>query len=88
MKRASSEARKSEARATSQPSPRTPFKGTWASREATTSSRLWPVSAMIDSTANGVFMSPGRTAFTRTRWRAPVIATAWVSALTPAFETR
>src|SRR5262249_16839752 len=66
MKFASSEARKSAALATSQPVPIFLRNGTWASRIASISARVFLNSRARVSTAIGVFIRPGRMTLART----------------------
>ncbi len=65
MKFASSEARNRAAFATSQPVPIFWRSGTWASRWASTSARLYLNSRARVSTAIGVFIRPGKMTLAR-----------------------
>src|SRR5207302_1537418 len=86
MNRASSEARKSAAFATSQALPIPPFSGTVLSRSTMYSSRSMPNSRAAASTPIGVLIRPGRIAFTRIPCGAYAPASACVIAFIAAFD--
>ena len=78
MKRASSEARKSAAQATSQAVPMRPPSGTAASRCAISFSLAMPSACEMPSIAIGVSISPGMITFARMPYFALPIASVWV----------